>query len=101
HRADDAAPQPGAPTGGKWQGAHSRKFQQRTGAGPAVCLLRRAGGRLGGCRMNHLLTCDLEDWNMLAYRRATGEFPRLSAGAMERQVECLLALLEEHNTQAT
>ena len=50
--------------------------------------------------MNHLLTFDFEDWNQIAYRRATGAMPP-PTGNLLRQTDGLLSLLERHNTQAT
>ena len=50
--------------------------------------------------MNHLLTIDFEDWNQIAYRRANGVLPPPTDNLV-RQTDCLLSLLERHNTQAT
>ena len=50
--------------------------------------------------MNHVLTFDVEDWHVLAYRRVTGELGE-SSGALQRQLDCVLALLAEHETRAT
>ena len=50
--------------------------------------------------MNHILTIDFEDWNQIAYRRATGTLPPPTDNLV-RQADRLLSLLERHNAQAT
>lgn len=50
--------------------------------------------------MKNILSIDLEDWNHLAYRRVTGRVPP-STGNVLRQVEALLALLEQAGAKAT
>ena len=50
--------------------------------------------------MKSILSIDLEDWNHLAYRRVTGRVPS-STGNVLRQVEALLALLEQAGAKAT
>lgn len=50
--------------------------------------------------MNHVLTIDFEDWNQIAYRRATGVLPPRTENLL-RQTDRLLSLLEQHKTQAT
>lgn len=49
----------------------------------------------------NILSIDLEDWNQLAYRRFTGELPPVTTHNLERQLESLLALLDETKTRAT
>ena len=48
-----------------------------------------------------ILSIDLEDWNQLAYRRFTGEFPPQASHNLERQVNALLSLFSESGTTAT
>lgn len=50
--------------------------------------------------MNHILTVDFEDWNQIAYRRATGTLPPPTDNLV-RQTDRLLSLLERHNAHAT
>ena len=50
--------------------------------------------------MNHILTIDFEDWNQIAYRRATGTLPPPTDNLV-RQADRLLSQLERHNTHAT
>ena len=49
----------------------------------------------------NILSIDLEDWNQLAYRRFTGEQPPVTTHNLQRQLESLLALLDETKTRAT
>jgi len=48
----------------------------------------------------NILSIDLEDWHQLVHRRMKGEAGSPSAN-VERQLETLLALLEEHQVRAT
>jgi polysaccharide deacetylase family protein (PEP-CTERM system associated) len=50
--------------------------------------------------VSHILTIDFEDWNQIAYRRATGELPPPTRN-LERQIDQLLPLLAQHNARAT
>src|SRR5947199_10507873 len=49
----------------------------------------------------HIPSIDLEDWNQLAYRRFTDQLPPPTPHNLQRQMDCLLALLQESNTRAT
>lgn len=50
--------------------------------------------------MNNIITIDLEDWHSLFHRRLTG-FLSPPSGNVFRQVDCLLNILDQHQTKAT
>ena len=49
----------------------------------------------------NILSIDLEDWNQLACWRTIGEIPPVTPHNLQRQMDCLLALLAETRTRAT
>lgn len=50
--------------------------------------------------VKNILSIDLEEWDQLAYRRVTGRLPA-PTGSVARQLEALLALLQEQHAKAT